>query len=236
MLKISNFVYGCIIGSSFSFNVFGAFFTGNFVGESLNSGFDNNQPDNIRIVQNGLLPQYSRSITVGSALDNYYDCFSDTKQWEYFVTAKGQKIVEYRCKLDQQRNTLKEFADSSFLFSEVITAYDSLSLLYGGMLSNNDKCSTKQIPIEELVKISEIELTVQFAINLDDSNTFNHEYLGVKIVYPDNTFQTISLPLYYFESLYTDSSILFPDFATDEETQEMLVALISGRRCAETEN
>ena len=236
IIKISHFVLCCIIGFVASFNTAYANFFGNFVGESLEPRISNSQLDNIRTVQNGLLPQYSRSITVGSALNNYYDCFSDTKHWEYFITAKGQKIIEYRCKLDQQRNTLKDFAEASILFSEVIAAYDALSVLYGGMLSNTDKCSTKQISIDEIVEISQMELIAQFAINLDDTSSFSHEYLGVKITYPDNMSQTINLPLYYFESLYSDSSLLFPDNVTDEETQEILIALISGRRCAEAED
>lgn len=70
----------------------------------------------INAVRKGVLPEYSKSITVGGALDNYQSCVKGTTQWSEFETEKGEHLVEFSCRLrPEDRDLLKNDNQSQAL-------------------------------------------------------------------------------------------------------------------------
>lgn len=56
--------------------------------------------DDISSVKNGVLPEYSNSITLGQALDGWSEQGCDSTNWESITTDRGEKIVQFICEID----------------------------------------------------------------------------------------------------------------------------------------
>lgn len=61
-------------------------------------------------VKNGFLYDYSKSVTVGDAFDNYKFC-SDPK-WEEFETEQNEQIVRFTCSLPSIAGTIKSMIEA----------------------------------------------------------------------------------------------------------------------------
>lgn len=66
--------------------------------------------NNVDGVKNGLLHNYSKSVTVGDAFDNYKFC-SDPK-WEEFETEQNEQIVRFTCSLPSIAGTIKSMIEA----------------------------------------------------------------------------------------------------------------------------
>ena len=56
----------------------------------------------IDVVQEGVLPDYSKTKKVGPALESYYDCQKGSAEWDTFETEKGETMGScYKLNLHQ---------------------------------------------------------------------------------------------------------------------------------------
>ncbi len=184
------------------------------------------QTDGSRIntVKKLVLPDYSRTQRLGSAVEGYYDCIEGTQQWEAFESEEDKQIVEYNCALKEHTTYFSGMGPEIELIlnMQIAGAVAGQSLL--GTLDDNQKQILSQINAKGIVTFDKVELCLQFAQDLTDSDNYLLDYIGLDLFYPDGTEGTF--PLYHsaLQSVYDDGNM----FDT-EEGEELVSDLIKAR-------
>ena len=144
----------------------------------------------ISSVKNGVL-DLDKSATVGNILDSWAACYST--HWEKTQTKRGQTLVTFYCKSDMN-NEKEQILDSILLLLDKGT--EELDVVdYAGGVEKNllGGLVTKKMSIREhqkIVNYKELELFIQFQLNLDD--TFEFKDSGVHLSYANGTSKSAS--------------------------------------------
>ena len=181
----------------------------------------------INAVRKGVLPEYSKSITVGGALEHYQSCVKGTTQWSEFETEKGEHLVEFSCRLrPEDRDILKN--DNQALFA--------MLYLSGVMATLSDDAAAQQKDfahnlVKQSVTFKNLNLSVQFAMSLINEGEFELSYIGLDTEYEDGL--TGNIPLFYaalhapFEDV--DVFTAMGESVSEEEAAEVLADTLQAR-------
>ena len=181
----------------------------------------------INAVRKGVLPEYSKSISVGGALDHYKSCVKGTTSWSEFETEKGEHLVEFSCRLrPEDRDILKN--DNQALF---VMLY-----LSGVMAALSDDEAAKQEGfaqnlVKQSVSFKNLNFSVQFAMSLLNENEFELSYIGLDTEYEDGL--TGNIPLFYsaLHAPFADVDVFtaMDESITEEERTEVLTTALQAR-------
>lgn len=164
-------------------------------------------------VKEGLLPEYSTTVRVGPALENYYDCVSGTASWESFESVRGENIVEFQCVLgEEHRNDLND--------PQIIAIAETGAALAGVMRSLSGEKGSEVSFKDAVADWQELRLKVQFALSQLDDGAFEIAYVGLSPTYSDGLVGTIPLTHGTLSGVYDNTNLFDADlsnYASQEE-------------------
>lgn len=195
-------------------------------------------------MKKGILSDFSRNVTVGEALDTYYDCIGDTRNWQSFTGQKGEEVVEFTCNLKEHKDEITELKNDQIM--QTMGMMMGLALVnLPDLLSNNKQLKNKyknegemlkdgQEAIDKSMDLAALELCVQFKLDKKDDKKFSLAYIGFDTTYPDGLQGSIPLTGSSMQSVYDDED-LWEDLLTnsDNALTELLSSLIAARIEAE---
>lgn len=68
-----------------------------FTGAPAEAGLSSLFASNTEKVQAGVLEEYSPSVRVGKALNDYYFCYPESKVWKELTSERDEELVEFSC-------------------------------------------------------------------------------------------------------------------------------------------
>lgn len=180
------------------------------------SNFFNNLfgQDNVSIVKEAVLPQYSSTRTLGDAFDHYSDCKAKTLNWKSF-SENGYDLVEFSCKLEKSPKLIAENQDNPLLLGLV----GAINLFTGRDFPDLDVDK-----MQAYFKIKDLELKVQFAMSKADKESFELNKIFLISSFADGAQGKISLDEKSYSKIFKDSSIA--DFEAPEDYAAFVEKLV----------
>jgi hypothetical protein len=169
--------------------------------------------NDISLVKDGVLPEYSNSVKVGNVIDSWaktQEC-SDTK-WEALETERGEKVIQFTCELNVSKFQTKEDMASNITEEALAAAEKDVAKakadLRAAIVSRNTVANIAAIEAENITTAKMIELQghfrqkslkeakIIFQFNIAvDGNTFTAGYQGGEIVFDNGKKSEIAASL-----------------------------------------
>lgn len=174
----------------------------------------------INTVKNGVMEDYSSTMKIGPALENYYDCQKGTTEWSEFETEKGETIVEFKCTLGEEHlhyfDNLK--ADRSAP-NEV--------RLDAAIAWINLRNMLQELPLTGIDEWQQLGLSVQFAMSQVNDDEFELSYMGVEPTYSNGAQGSIPVTLGTLQGVFADVNLFDADFVNYENVGRGVVDFVS---------
>lgn len=166
----------------------------------------------IDVVQEGVLPDFSQTMKVGPALENYYDCQKGTAEWDSFETEKGETIVQFKCELGDEHLTymdkmskialdeLSQFDRTSIKLDIAIAMINARQMLDGAQFS----------AFQDWKKVN---FNVQFALSQVEEDAFEISYVGLEPTYVNGAQGDIPLTFGTLQGIFEDENLFETNFA-----------------------
>lgn len=125
----------------------------------------------IKSVKNGVMPKYSRSVTVGNALEYWakqQNC--DHSYWEDYKTKRGEQVVSFSCIFNRWAYDFKPLEDT-----EIYKSYKKTIERYPSDIDKLKKWEEYYTAVTE--EFIEVEYRFEFLISLD-SKSFKEGFTG----------------------------------------------------------
>lgn len=215
MFKFGSYKLALSLSLAFGFssvasaNVFSDFFN-NLFGQ-----------DNVSVVKEAVLPQYSNTRTLGDAFDHYSDCKANTLNWRSFAE-NGYDLVEFSCLLEKSPKLITENQDNPLLLGLV----GAINLFTGRDFPDLDVDK-----MQEYFKIKELNLNVQFAMSKADSKSFELKEIFLISNFADGAKGKIKLDERSYSKIFKDSAIA--DFETPEDYATFVEKLVEAHDSSE---
>lgn len=178
--------------------------------------------DNVSVVKEAVLPQYSSTRTLGDAFDHYLDCKANTLNWRSF-SENGYDLVEFSCSLEKSPKLIAENKDNPLLLGLV----GAINLFTGRDFPDLDVDK-----MQEYFKIKDLNLKVQFAMSKADSQSFALKEIFLISSFADGAKGKIALDEKSYSKIFKDSAIA--DFEAPEDYASFVEKLVKAHDSSET--
>ncbi len=168
--------------------------------------FDFFKDSGVDTVKNSVLEDYSEDITVGSALDNYYDCQKGSGKWDTLTGPKDQDLVQFTCSLNRHPLELKDQKLIQFAGMVMGNLRGFLGLFDQNAQKDKERRSAEDL-IKQSMDFAKLDLRVQFAMSKKDSSSFRLFYVGLDGTYQDGFKGKIELPDGTLHAIYDDEDL-----------------------------
>lgn len=190
--------------------------------------FDFFQDSSVDTVKNSVLDEYSEEITVGSALDNYYDCQKGSGKWDSLTGPKDLDLVQFTCSLTRHPGELKDqkiMQVAGMLMGNLQGFLD----LFDQSSKDKDRQSTDELS-KQSMDFAKLDLRVQFAMSKKDSSSFRLYYVGLDGTYQDGLKGQIGLPDGTLHAIYDDEDLWnYVIDHTDDGLSGLVTTLLQAR-------
>ncbi|MBU3827531.1 MAG: hypothetical protein IAA31_08625 [Candidatus Anaerobiospirillum merdipullorum] len=192
---------GALAAPAQAFDLFGLF------------GSDDGNSDNIATVKAGVLPQYSDTVRLGPALEQYYDCLDGSSKWTSFTTKKEEQVVRFSCALHDFTHDLSDLG-----LLETIVAFGSgLGSLFSDHATKDDPFSSSQELTQKALKPQSVTMQQDFVFSLVESGKFSPRDFSLEFSYDDGRKFTQVVGGDMLKLIYADKPLL--DLNNEEITK-----------------
>lgn len=168
----------------------------------------------VTTVKEAVLPQYSKTVTLGDALENYSDCAEDTVVWQS-LEDRGRNLVEFSCRLTK---------------SPSVISSNRANPLMLGLLKASSFFTGRKAPelsseaMQAYFKFERITLAVRFAMSKLDESAFETDSVLLNVNFSDGQRGQIRLDGDPLRRVYADTPMT--DFDNAEDFASFLQDLV----------
>lgn len=165
----------------------------------------------IDVVQEGVLPDYSKTKKVGPALESYYDCQKGSAEWDTFETEKGETIVQFKCALGDEHLTYMD--KMSRINSKELGQFDRTSIKVDIAIAMiNIRQVLDGAQMSAFQDWQKVNLNVQFAMSQVEEDAFEISYVGLEPTYVNGEQGAIPLTFGTLQGVFEDANLFEADF------------------------
>lgn len=169
----------------------------------------------IGTVQEAVLPEYSSTITLGDALDNYSDCKKDSSSWSSFEQ-KGRDIVEFQCRLQKSPQLISSNKANPFMLG-LLGASSFFTGKEGPKLSRE--------AMQSYFKFESITMHINFALSKVDDQDFEVQDIIFSVNFSDGQRGQVNLDPKALKRVFADKPMA--DFESAEEFGSFVEDLVA---------
>ncbi len=159
--------------------------------------------DPVDTVRQGLLEEYSATVKVGPALEQYFDCVPDSQRWQSFTTRREESVVSYRCTLRQFRQDLGSLG----IAQNVLAFGAGLQALFANPGKGTENFDEQSQLMQKALQPDAVSLKSEFILSLSEEGKFAPRSLALEFKYPDGRNFSLPISINRLQRIFADQAL-----------------------------